>query len=202
MADGLAEERVYVGFAKMTGGPARDDERLIRDFIAGRDPVLFEELVRAHLPWLRRLLFAVFRGVREDMEDAEQEILIGIYSDVRRYRFESGFKTFFYRYARNKAIDLLRKSVRRNRKEAGPVPEETAGRERSPEEEYLRRERKEDVANRLLDLTGEEREILLMKDVEGFSIEEISAATGRKPGTVKSLLHRTREKFFRLLERG
>jgi len=178
---------------------AGNEERLIRDFVSARDPALFEELMRAHLPWLRRLLFSVFHGAREDMEDAEQEILIGMYADVGLFRFESTFKTFFYRYARNKAIDLLRKSVRRKRKEAA-LMRDNASVGGSPEEEYVKREQREDVASRLLSLTAEEREILLMKDVEGFSIEEIVSLTGRKEGTIKSILHRTREKLFNMLE--
>ncbi len=204
-ADGLAGERAYMRIAGDTGNPratAGDEERLIREFVSGGDPALFERIMQAHLPWLRRLLFAVFHGVREDMEDAEQEILIGIHNDIGRFRFESSFKTFFYRYARNKAVDLLRKTVRRKRREAALMRVDQAGGDGggSPEEEFLRRERRANLANRLLELAAEEREILLMKDVEGFSIEEIAAVTGRKEGTIKSILHRTREKLFRMLE--
>ncbi|MBN2353232.1 MAG: RNA polymerase sigma factor [Spirochaetales bacterium] len=201
-ADELTEEQPCAGIAeraKSAGEHAIGEKQLIRELIAFRDPVLFERLLPAHLPWLRRLLYSVFNGAREDMEDAEQEILTGIYSDVGRYRFQSSFKTFFYRYARNKAIDLLRKTVRLRRREAalkGEIPLAVA----SPEEEFLKRDRREELSNRLLELAADERDILLMKDVEGFSIDEISAVTGRKAGTVKSILHRTREKLFALIE--
>ncbi len=203
-ADGLMEERAYAGTA---GGAFPVGERdsvetkLIRHFVSTRDPALFEELMRAHLPLLRRLLFSVFNGAREDMEDAEQEILAGIYTDVGRYRFRSSFKTFFYRYARNKAIDLLRKATRLRRRETALL--QNAPRAvSSPEDEFLKRERRENVSKRLLELSREERDILLMKDVEGFSIAEISSVTGRKEGTIKSILHRTREKLFAMVEGG
>jgi RNA polymerase sigma-70 factor (ECF subfamily) len=63
----------------------------------------------------------------------------------------------------------------------------------------LRQERQKDLWNSLSALSPEERVTLIMKDVEGFSIEEIAAVTGRKTGTVKSSLHRTREKLYRAL---
>jgi len=210
--DSLTGERDLVGvIGKMPerSGAADDDiagaeENLIREFVVRREPRLFETIIRSHLPWLRRLLFAIFNGSREDMEDAEQEILIGICHDIAHFRFQSSFKTFFYRYARNKAIDLLRKAVRRRRHETrlervGPVGH--PGESPSPEETYLRREHHEDLARRLLELDREERTILLMKDVEGFSIDEIAAATGQKPGTIKSKLHRTRLKLFEKLKK-
>jgi RNA polymerase sigma-70 factor (ECF subfamily) len=183
-----------------SGTPAGAEETLIRAFLKHRKPRLFEELMSAHLPWLRRLLFAIFNGVPEDLEDAEQEILIGIFQDLERFRFQSGFKTFFYRYARNKAIDLLRKTVRRRRRESELEQSGIAGEARSPEDEYLRQERREDLDQLLLELAQDEREILLMKDVEEFSIDEIAAVTGQKAGTIKSKLHRTREKLFNKME--
>ena len=61
---------------------------------------------------MRRLLFGLFRGHREDMEDAEQEILLALYRSLSGFRFESGFKTYLYRFTRNKAIDIIRKKKR------------------------------------------------------------------------------------------
>jgi RNA polymerase sigma-70 factor (ECF subfamily) len=136
------------------------------------------------------------------MEDARQEILLGICSDLGRFRFQSGFKTFFYRYARNKAVDLLRRTVRRHKRETGCPVVEADSSGNSPEEDYVKRETATRLADKLLELSPRDRELLLLKEVEGFSVEEINRLTGLKTGTVKSSLHRAREKLFRLMEGG
>jgi RNA polymerase sigma-70 factor (ECF subfamily) len=193
-------ERACVSSFSESIPAVNSEDRLIREFLATRDPLLFEELITAHIPWLRRMLFTIFNGNEADMQDAEQEILAGILTDLSRFRFRSSFKTFFYRYARNKAIDFLRTCIRMRKHEAPSLGNDHAGHNDSPEEQYIRKEEKKDITAALLELTGEEREIVLMKDVEGFSIEEISAMTGVKSGTIKSRLSRTREKLFGILK--
>ena len=74
------------------------------------------ELVERHLPRIRRLLAALLNGSAEDMADAEQEILVGLWVGLDRFRFASSFRTFLYRFCRNKAIDLLRREGRHRRR--------------------------------------------------------------------------------------
>jgi RNA polymerase sigma-70 factor (ECF subfamily) len=195
-------ERVLVSSPWEVDSIENREEILIREFIATGDSHLFEELITPHLPLIRRLLYSIFNGNRADMEDAEQEILVGILRDVKRFKFKSRFKTFLYRYARNKAIDVLRKRIRIKKREVSGGTDPYIGRDRTPEEQYLREEQKQGVLRALLSLGEEEREIVLMKDVEDLSVEEISGMTGLKEGTIKSRLSRTREKLYGLLERS
>jgi RNA polymerase sigma-70 factor, ECF subfamily len=178
------------------------ETELVREYLDTKSERAFTALVGPHLGWLRRLLYAIFNGQRHDMEDAEQEILLGFLSDIGRFRFQSGFKTFFYRYARNKAIDHLRRLVRRSKRENGPLPEMDHPTGISPEDAYLRQETLKSMAECLLLLDREDRTMLLMKEREGFSLEEIAAVNGMKIGTIKSRLHRAREKLFHLMEGG
>ena len=56
--------------------PEVEDHILIRRFLDSGDPRTFQELVERHLPSIRRLLYTLFNGQREEMEDAEQEIVL------------------------------------------------------------------------------------------------------------------------------
>ena len=135
------------------------------------------------------------------MDDARQEILLGLCVDLRRFRFQARFKTFFYRYARNKAIDYLRRNARIRHREmetAVTLPEKAD----SPEEALLKREAIKELQEGLRTLSPEDRSLVLMKETEGFSIEDLCRITGMKSGTVKSRLHRAREKLYRTLKGG
>lgn len=160
------------------------------------------ELVERHLPRIRRLLAALLNGSAEDMADAEQEILVGLWVGLDRFRFASTFRTFLYRFCRNKAVDLMRRESRHRRRiEAarGAAATAVAG---DPGDGIEREERAQRVERALGTLAPDERMLVVMKDVEGMSIEEISAAMSLPAGTVKSRLHRVREKLARRLGEG
>lgn len=148
-----------------------------------------------HLPLIRRLLYTLFNGQREEMEDAEQEILMCLFQGLKDFRFRSSFRTYFYRMARNRAIDCLRRAKSRERMRTrlnlGLWNRDPSG----PEEQALRRE----AAGTLLDifrsLPSGDRQLILMKDVDGFSLEEMADILDVPTGTVKSRLHRARAKL-------
>jgi RNA polymerase sigma-70 factor (ECF subfamily) len=160
------------------------------------------ELVERYLPRVRRLLAALLNGSAEDMADAEQEILAGLWVGLDRFRFASSFRTYLYRFCRNKAIDLLRREGRhRRRVEAAREAAVTAA-VANPGDGLEGEERLRRVGRALGTLAPDERAIVVMKDVEGMSVEEISAAMGLPGGTVKSRLHRVRRKLAQSLGRG
>ena len=181
-----------------------NDEQLIRSFIYHGEQDGFDALVRRHCDGMRRILFAVLNGRVEDMEEAEQEILLSLFRTLPAFTFRSSFKTWFYRFCRNKAIDLVRKRQRDKRlqlelqKRAVEIPTDFAS--QSPESQMLQNEKRDRIREILAGLTERERSILILKDVEDLSINEISDITGVPEGTVKSSLHRCREKAARLLE--
>jgi RNA polymerase sigma-70 factor (ECF subfamily) len=160
------------------------------------------ELVERHLPRVRRLLAALFNGSAEDMADAEQEILVGLWVGLDRFRFASSFRTYLYRFCRNKAIDLLRREGRhRRRLEAAQRAAATTA-PADPGEGLEREERRIRVHRALGTLAANERMLVVLKDVEEMSIEDISAAMSLPAGTVKSRLHRARGKLARCLGEG
>jgi RNA polymerase sigma-70 factor (ECF subfamily) len=131
---------------------------------------------------------------REDLEDAEQEILLALLSGIKKFSFKSSFRTYFYRLCRNRARDFIRKKAgdRRRLNRSGlllplrVVPD--------PESEVLRKQESDAVTEVLMRLSPADRFLLYMKDGEGFSIEELSRILNLPGGTIKSRLHRARKK--------
>ena len=157
-------------------------------------------MLARHEHGLERLLYVIFRGNREDMEDVKQDILIELYLKLKNFRFESSFKTYLYRLAHNKAIDAVRK-FSRERKHILALKGELYGSsvntvnsadDLNPEEEFIKKEEQQSVLNTILSLKEKDRVLLLMKDVEGLSILDIARSIGIPEGTVKSRLHRAR----------
>jgi len=137
------------------------------------------------------------------MADAEQEILAGLWTGMDRFRFASSFRTWLYRFCRNRAIDLLRREGRhRRRGEAAARAAATADPAADPGDGLEREQRRARVREALATLSVDERMLVVMKDVEELGIAEIAATTGLPEGTVKSRLHRAREKLARRLDEG
>jgi RNA polymerase sigma-70 factor (ECF subfamily) len=135
------------------------------------------------------------------MADAEQEILAGLWTTMDRFGFASSFRTWLYRFARNRAIDLLRREGRHRRRveaaaraaSAGAVTAAVGDPARAVEGE----ERRARVREALAALPVDDRALVVMKHVEDLGIAEIAAATGLPEGTVKSRLHRARARLAR-----
>ena len=172
-----------------------EDFVLIRRFLRTGDPGEFRTLVERHLPSIRRLLYTLFNGQREEMEDAEQEIVLSLFQRLKDFQFRSSFRTYFYRLARNRGIDCLRKKRSQDRAVArlglGLWNRELPG----PEEQAVHREETETLLAVFQTLPSKDRQLILMKDIDGFALNEMADILGVPIGTVKSRLHRAREKL-------
>ena len=160
----------------------------------------FTELVGRHIAGVRRLLWGLFRGHREDMEDAEQEILLALFRSLGGFRFAAGFRTYLYRFTRNRAIDILRKRGRERRvidrwgRTRGPEPQV------DPEEDVLRAEAAGEAMQLLSRLRPEDRALVIMREIEGLSLRETAQVLGVRVGTVKSRLHRMRTRIGAMMQ--
>jgi RNA polymerase sigma-70 factor (ECF subfamily) len=147
---------------------------------------------------LRRMLWVILRSV-QDVEDAEQEITLGLYRSLASFQFRSSFRTFLYRCARNAALDMARRRAREERKLKAATEaargEEACNAGEDPHASLERDERRHAVWAALGVLSAQDRLIVLLKDVEDWSVEEIARLHSLPTGTVKSRLHRAREKL-------
>ncbi|HUX21826.1 MAG TPA: sigma-70 family RNA polymerase sigma factor [Spirochaetia bacterium] len=173
------------------------DEDLIRRYVEAGEQRAFVTLISRHLPRMRRMLFGLLNGNRDDMQDVEQEILIALCGRLDRFRFDSAFETFLYRFARNKAIDHIRRQARQ-RRIVEAVGEAFSTSETGDDEWLVEIHGRDSVASILSRLSEEERLLITLKELEGLDIREIAKIMGVAVGTIKSRLHRTRGKIARL----
>ncbi len=179
--------------------PQAEERELIRRAQSG-DTGAYEELLHAH----QQRVFAVVGGIlrrREDVEDVVQQVFIKVYVSIRQFDLRSAFSTWIYKIAVNECYDYLRKKrVRRLVYEADLSEEQVrqlevfdAGRGVAPPADALQRAEMRDLAGQLLgELQEEDRHMLVLKEVEGLSVEEIGEALGINVNTVKVRMFRAR----------
>jgi RNA polymerase sigma-70 factor (ECF subfamily) len=177
-----------------------DDRELVRR-AQKEEQEAFEELVRRH----QHRVFAVAGGIlrkREDVEDIAQQVFVKAYFSIKRFDQRAAFSTWIYKITVNECWDLLRKKKVRPLVYESDLSEEQArqieGSERKgadvPDisDRLVARERVE----RLLEgLDERDRLMLVLKEVEGFSIEEIAEVLGLNANTVKVRLFRARRRI-------
>ena len=171
-----------------------DDDQLIRQFIAGDDSA-FQILVKRHKEKVRNIIYLTMNNSAL-VDDIAQEVFITVYRNLKHFRFESQFTTWLYRITVNRCKDYLRKiNVRRI---FSPLEE---GNEVSEfgipvEENDVSRI----VMNAISKLPVKLRMPLILKDIEGFSYQEISESLNCEMGTVKSRIFRGRERLKEILQ--
>ena len=170
------------------------DERELIARLQKRDEAAFEELIRQYEKKVYTLCFRMC-GNSEDAEEAAQDAFLALWRGIDRFRQESSLSTWIYRLASNACIDLMR----RKKKGAGSVSlddeelfVDAVDPAPQPHEEAERRETQRLLQEGLLSLPAEYRSILLLREIEGLSYSEISAALDLELGTVKSRISRGR----------
>ncbi len=180
--------------------PARaaDDRELVR-WAQAEDKEAFEELIRRH----QHRVFAVAGGIlrrREDVEDIAQQVFIKAYFSLKRFDQRAAFSTWLYKITVNECWDLLRKKKVRPLVYEADLSEEQARRIITSEEEGAgpdiseRLEARQRVERLLEGLDERDRLMLILKEVEGFSIEEIGEVLDLNANTVKVRLFRARRR--------
>lgn len=156
----------------------------------------FEDLARAAEAPLYRHVVRILGGA-SDAEDVVQDALLSAWRSIAS--FEGGsFRAWLFRIATNRAIDLIRARRRRGELPLDPPEDqeiewaEPADPGPEPAELASQREAMAVVEEALGLLPAEQRAALLLRDVEGFSYEEIARITVTEVGTVKSRIHRGR----------
>ncbi len=188
--------------AAAEGRPAARGEKDLVLRAQGGDVAAYEELLRTH----QQRVFAVVAGIlrrREDIEDVAQQVFIKAYFSLRRFDMRSAFGTWLYKIAVNECWDYLRKKrVRRLVYEADlseeqarqleAVQEHASSTEKAPEDAGRRTEQRDLLERLLSELDEKDRLMLVMKEVEGFSVEEIAGMLDFNVNTVKVRLFRAR----------
>lgn len=165
----------------------------------------FEALVRRYSERAFRVAYRVVRDP-DVAEEVLQEALIKAYRGLPRFEFRSSFYTWLYRIVVNLALDRRRQEKRAPSVEwedglaveldpRGVTPAQV-----DPELGVLRLEVRELVSKGVQELPDGQREVLLLREVEDLSYEEIANTMGISKGTVMSRLHYARKKLAAFLE--
>jgi RNA polymerase sigma-70 factor (ECF subfamily) len=192
-------QKVDVGSAPVTGGSV-DERQLVRRAQKG-DKVAFETLVQRH----QHRVFAVARGIlkrQEDVEDIAQQVFVKAYFSLKRFDQRAAFSTWLYKITVNECWDLLRKRKARPLVYEADFSEEQSKQYSAPEREASkapdtsdRMALREQLENMLGQLDKRDRAMLVLKEVEGFSVEEIAESMGLNANTVKVRLFRARRRI-------
>jgi RNA polymerase sigma-70 factor (ECF subfamily) len=159
------------------------------------DPRAFEELVRlTH----RQVYSVAFRllGNPDDAADVSQETYLKLLRAIRTFRGEAKFSTWLYRVTSSVAISALRKRARR----LGELSLEAEAAEELPSlidpgREVERKELGNQIEIALRALPTGYRTVVVMKDIYGFSLEEIGKHLGITEGAAKVRLFRARQRL-------
>jgi len=171
-----------------------DDFSLIKRFIDGEESI-FRIIVQRHKEKVRNIIYLTL-GSNDDVDDIAQEVFITVYKNLNQFKFQSQFTTWLYRVTVNKCKDHLRKM--KIRKIFLPIKdsEREVGYSISVEETNTA----ELVQDAIKKLPDKLRIPLLLKDIEGFSYQEIAETVKCEIGTVKSRIFRAREGLKYLLK--
>jgi RNA polymerase sigma-70 factor, ECF subfamily len=156
------------------------------------DALAWEMLVRRFQGRVYSIAYH-YVGNAEDARDRDQDIFIRLYQNMRVCKGAEKFIPWLIRISRNASIDYLRRKKSRPTLDT-PIDEMPGMRDGrpNPEEEWQSSSRKRLFYRALQALTGLNREIILLKEIQGLSLEEISAMLSVPLGTVKSRSNRAR----------
>lgn len=188
----------------MPGGV--DDQEMDARFIERlkrRDEQAFNHLVLTYEAQVLRLVWRML-GTKEEAEDMAQEVFVQVFRSIDSFRGDSKISTWIYRIAmnltKNRTKYLSRRHQRSHSDIDGVEPRDvhneaqgrTSGETRRPDLDAMGNQAERIVVECLHQMDCEFREILVLRDVEALSYEEVGSITGLAPGTVKSRLHRAR----------
>ncbi len=159
-------------------------------------------LIVQYQHWVYNIAYGIL-GHHQDAEDVAQDAFLSAWENIGNFQFRSRFSTWLYRIVRNKCLNHIDQYQRRKTDpteidDSQPwVPLDTV----TPEDEALRTEEKEIVHAALAKLKPSYREILVLRELQDMTYEEIAEILGCTLGRVKSRLHEARKALKKELER-
>lgn len=176
-----------------------EQERLLR--LRAKDEEAFNELVLEFQGPIFRLIHR-FLQHQEEAEDVTQEVFIAVFNSIESFRGESKISTWLYRIAMNHCKNRHASLGRRgSQMEFNELHKETSHAYASTEDVIVGEEHKQGLYRALHEIDASHRALIVLKDLEGLSHDEIQDITGLAEGTVKSRIHRARMALFAAYQR-
>ena len=175
--------------------------------VQAKDDLAFREIVERYQAKVFSIIYGILRN-RNDAEDIAQQVFAKIYFSIKNFDFRSSLLTWIYKITVNECYDYLRKKrVRKLVYESDFSSDDALRMENSePATDQARpvdyRLAQHDLILKLLaKLSEEDRSLILLKEVEGHSVEELSEMTGMNENTIKVKLFRARQKLLKAAHR-
>lgn len=165
-----------------------DDEMILIDRSRTGDTHAFDLLVAAYQDRVYHLVYRI-TGNPSDAQDAAQEAFVKAYRSLGTFRSQSSFSTWLHRIAVNAAVDI----VRRRRPRAADPLEGTAPAVDPLADGAERVEIRERIHRAIAALPVDQRMVVILRDIQGWTYEEIAGVIQAPIGTVRSRLARARE---------
>lgn len=210
--DGLSGVLPFPTAGGQSRGRTRVDHRnteeaaLVRR-IQAKDEIAFREIVERYQAKVFSIIYGILRN-HNDAEDIAQQVFAKIYFSIKNFDFRSSLLTWIYKITVNECYDYLRKKRVRKLVYESDFSEEdalrmensdTATEQATPVDTRLSQR---DFLMKLLEkLSQDDRTLLLLKEVEGHSVEELSQMTGMNENTIKVKLFRARQKLLKAAQR-
>jgi len=184
------------------------DPALLRRLRA-RDEHAFRELVEAHRNSVFNLCYRML-GNRAEAEDLAQEVFIAVFKTIDSFREEAKFTTWLYRVAVNHCKNRIKYLSRRYDRAQDELDETAPGANtalhgpagiKRPDRALESAQLEAQLQAAIASLDEDHRVLVILRDVEDLSMEEICEITGLPDGTIKSRLHRARAALRKKLER-
>jgi RNA polymerase sigma-70 factor (ECF subfamily) len=205
VSSGGVLERGEAGVADASEARRAEQALVVR--LRRGDPDAFEYLVREHQDRLYDFCVRMV-GDREEAHDLVQEIFVSVHQNLRRFREDARLSTWLFRITKNHCINRLKYLKRRGRGRSEAYDESSAaalaeaqGTPPGPDAALEAARERARVQRAISQLDPDARMLVALRDIEGLSYEEIVDITELPEGTVKSRLHRAREKLADLLGR-
>ncbi|HLI83547.1 MAG TPA: sigma-70 family RNA polymerase sigma factor [Bryobacteraceae bacterium] len=171
------------------------------------DEAAFREIVERY----QSKVFSIIHGIvrqRNDVEDIAQQVFAKVYLSLRSFDFRSSLITWIYKITVNECFDYLRKRKVRRLVYESDLSEDEVRRVENTEPATDRQApadsslaQRDYVVKLLTRVSEEERMLLMLKEVEGYSVEELAERTGMNENTIKVKLFRARQKLVKAAQR-
>ena len=174
----------------------RNEQKLI-ERASGGDPAAFNQLMAMHEKRMYAVALRMFAN-REDAQDCLQEAMLRIYRAIGGFKGQSSFSTWVYRITMNTCLDELRRKKNRpstsldNLLDQGWSPSDG---DNAPERRAIQSETRKTLAGAIRELPEDMRSAIVLRDVQGYSYDEIAQMLDVNVGTIKSRISRGREKL-------
>jgi RNA polymerase sigma-70 factor (ECF subfamily) len=168
----------------------------------------FREIVQRYQGKVFSIIHGILRN-RNDAEDIDQQVFTKIYFSLGKFDFRSALVTWIYKITVNECYDYLRKQKVRKLTFESDLSEDDLRRidntedvRRNPAADVDRQTELREIVVRLLDrLSAEERQLLILKEVEGYPVEELAHMLSMNENTVKVKLFRARQKLVKVAKK-